>query len=167
MAFAAFLAGLAAVMLLAPDTPAARWLHRHCVEELLDLAGRLERKHILFLVVGLVSIQAFAMTLPAELAVAMAWDVTAYVDLVIAGWTLSAFARVSIDDFGTRYSSLNYLRRFPVTSIKIDQSFVRDLNLHHHNSAAIIHAISSIAYSFGLRILAAGVDTEAQRHLLS
>ncbi|MBN8806473.1 MAG: hypothetical protein BGO58_10765 [Sphingopyxis sp. 65-8] len=94
MAFAAFLAGLAAVMLLAPDTPAARWLHRHCVEELLDLAGRLERKHILFLVVGLVSIQAFAMTLPAELAVAMAWDVTAYVDLVIAGWTLSAFARV-------------------------------------------------------------------------
>ena len=38
---------------------------------------------------------------------------------------------------------------------------------HHHNSAAIIHAISSIAYSFGLRILAEGVETEAQRHLLS
>ena len=94
MALAAFLAGLAAVMLLAPDTPAARWLHRHCVEELLDLASRLERKHILFLVVGLVSIQAFAMTLPAELAVAMAWDVTAYVDLVVAVWTFSAFARV-------------------------------------------------------------------------
>jgi EAL domain-containing protein (putative c-di-GMP-specific phosphodiesterase class I) len=36
--------------------------------------------------------------------------------------------RVSIDDFGTRYSSLNYLRRFPINSIKIDQSFVRDLN---------------------------------------
>ena len=94
MAFAVFLAGLMAVMLLAPETPAARWLHRHCVEEVLDLAARLERKHILFLVVGLVSIQAFAMTLPAELAVAMAWDVTTYVDIVIAGWTLSAFARV-------------------------------------------------------------------------
>jgi diguanylate cyclase (GGDEF)-like protein/PAS domain S-box-containing protein len=79
----------------------------------------------------------------------------------------SSGLRVSIDDFGTRYSSLNYLRRFPITSIKIDQSFVRDLNPHHHNSAAIIHAISSIAYSFGLRILAEGVETEAQRHLLS
>jgi len=75
--------------------------------------------------------------------------------------------RVAIDDFGTRYSSLNYLRRFPINSIKIDQSFVRDLNPQNQSSTAIIHAISCIAHSFGLRVLAEGVETEAQRELLS
>lgn len=94
MALATFLSGLIAVMLFASDTPIARWLHRHGVEEALVLVERLERKHILFILIGLISIQAFAMTLPADLAVMAAWDVTAYVDLVIAGWALSAFARV-------------------------------------------------------------------------
>jgi diguanylate cyclase (GGDEF)-like protein/PAS domain S-box-containing protein len=75
--------------------------------------------------------------------------------------------QVSIDDFGTRYSSLNYLRRFPINSIKVDQSFVRDLNPLNHSSTSIIHAISCIAHSFGLRILVEGVETEAQRKLLS
>ncbi|MEF8769979.1 EAL domain-containing response regulator [Candidatus Accumulibacter contiguus] len=75
--------------------------------------------------------------------------------------------RVSIDDFGTRYSSLNYLRRFPIHSIKIDQSFVRDLNPDKHSSTSIIHAIACIARSFDLRILAEGVETEAQRQMLS
>jgi diguanylate cyclase (GGDEF)-like protein/PAS domain S-box-containing protein len=75
--------------------------------------------------------------------------------------------RVSIDDFGTRYSSLNYLRRFPITSIKIDQSFVRDLNPNNPSSTSIIHAIACIACSFGLRIIAEGVETETQRQLLS
>lgn len=75
--------------------------------------------------------------------------------------------RVSIDDFGTRYSSLNYLRRFPINSIKIDQSFVRDLNPDKQSSTSIIHAIACIASSFDLRILAEGVETEAQRQMLS
>jgi len=75
--------------------------------------------------------------------------------------------RVSIDDFGTRYSSLNYLRRFPINTIKIDQSFVRDLNPNNQSSTSIIHAIACIACSFGLRIIAEGVETEAQRQLLS
>lgn len=74
---------------------------------------------------------------------------------------------VSIDDFGTRYSSLNYLRRFPINSIKIDQSFVRDLTPYNLSSTSIIHAISSIARSFGLRTLAEGVETQTQRQLLS
>jgi len=75
--------------------------------------------------------------------------------------------RVSIDDFGTRYSSLNYLRRFPINNIKIDQSFVRDLNPNNQSSTSIIHAIACIACSFGLRIIAEGVETETQRQLLS
>ena len=74
--------------------------------------------------------------------------------------------RVSIDDFGTRYSSLNYLRRFPINSIKIDQSFVRDLNADNSSSTSIIHAIACIARSFGLRILAEGVESQAQKELL-
>lgn len=93
MVFALLLAGLIAVMLFARDTDAARWLHRATVEEPLRLLARLERKHILFLVVGLFAIQAYAAVLPAELAVALAWDMTAYVDAMIAAWALSTFAR--------------------------------------------------------------------------
>ncbi len=75
--------------------------------------------------------------------------------------------RVSIDDFGTRFSSLNYLRRFPLSSIKIDQSFVRDLTPKNRGSMAIIHAIACIARSFGLRTLAEGVEIESQLQLLA
>lgn len=94
MVFALFLAGLIAVMLFARDTDAARWLRRATVEEPLRLFERLERKHILFLIVGLFAIQAYAAVLPAELAVALAWDMTAYVDAMIATWALSTFARI-------------------------------------------------------------------------
>lgn len=73
---------------------------------------------------------------------------------------------VAIDDFGTRYSSLNYLRRFSVSRIKIDQSFVRDLRASD-DSTAIIQAILGIAKSFNLNILAEGVETEMQRQTLS
>ena len=93
MVFALFLAGLIAVMLFAPDTDVARWLHRSTVEEPIGLIERLERKHILFLIVGLFAIQAYAAVLPAELAIALAWDMTAYVDAMIATWALSTFAR--------------------------------------------------------------------------
>lgn len=94
MVFALFLAGLITVMLRAPDTDAARWLHRATVEEPIRLVERLERKHILFLIVGLFAIQAYAAVLPAELAIALAWDMTAYVDAMIATWALSTFARI-------------------------------------------------------------------------
>ncbi|HJV94005.1 MAG TPA: EAL domain-containing protein, partial [Azonexus sp.] len=73
--------------------------------------------------------------------------------------------RISIDDFGTRYSSLNYLRRFSISSLKIDQSFVRDIG-NGHGSNSIIHAILGIARSFGLHVLAEGVETEAQKRAL-
>jgi len=73
--------------------------------------------------------------------------------------------RVAIDDFGTRYSSLNYLRRFPVSSVKIDQSFVRDLG-RDQGAASIIHAIVGIAQGFGLHLLAEGVETPEQAKIL-
>ena len=72
---------------------------------------------------------------------------------------------ISIDDFGTRYSSLNYLRKFPINTIKIDKSFVRDLD-EHHNSSAIILAIIGIARGFGLRVMAEGIETKFQMRAL-
>jgi diguanylate cyclase (GGDEF)-like protein len=74
--------------------------------------------------------------------------------------------RISIDDFGTRFSSLNYLRRFSVNSIKIDQTFIRDLGALH-GSSGIIHAIMGLANSFSLGVLAEGVENKAQLQALS
>ncbi|AXS79087.1 bifunctional diguanylate cyclase/phosphodiesterase [Dechloromonas sp. HYN0024] len=72
---------------------------------------------------------------------------------------------ISIDDFGTRYSSLNYLRRFSVSRIKIDQSFVRDLKTFS-DSFAIIQAIVGIAKNFNLQLIAEGVETDHQVAIL-
>jgi diguanylate cyclase (GGDEF)-like protein/PAS domain S-box-containing protein len=74
--------------------------------------------------------------------------------------------RISIDDFGTRYSSLNYLRRFPISTIKIDQSFVRDL-AEEKRVSPIIHAIIGIARGFGLHLVAEGVETSFQMKTLN
>lgn len=77
----------------------------------------------------------------------------------------STGVHISIDDFGTRYSSLNYLRRFSVSRIKIDQSFVRDLQTSN-DSFAIIQAIVGIASNFNLHLIAEGVETEEQVAIL-
>ena len=77
----------------------------------------------------------------------------------------STGVHISIDDFGTRYSSLNYLRRFSVSRIKIDQSFVRDLT-GSNDSFAIIQAIVGIAKNFNLQLIAEGVETERQVAIL-
>ena len=73
---------------------------------------------------------------------------------------------ISIDDFGTGYSSLSQLKRFPIDSLKIDQSFIANATTNADDRAIVI-AIIAMAHSLGLNIIAEGVETEAQLALLS
>jgi EAL domain-containing protein (putative c-di-GMP-specific phosphodiesterase class I) len=73
--------------------------------------------------------------------------------------------RVAVDDFGTGYASLRYVKHFPMDVIKIDKEFVRGLPLNAEN-AAITNAITAIAHSLNLSVIAEGVETEAEAEFL-
>ncbi len=68
---------------------------------------------------------------------------------------------LALDDFGTGYSSLSYLRSFPIDTLKIDRSFVAEM-LTNHTTASIIEAIISMTRILGLRVIAEGVEDQAQ-----
>ncbi|WP_370302838.1 EAL domain-containing protein [Rheinheimera baltica] len=69
--------------------------------------------------------------------------------------------RLSIDDFGIGYSSLNYLRRFPINTLKIDKCFVNQLNANS-DDATIVQAVISMGKSLHQRLIAEGVETQEQ-----
>jgi diguanylate cyclase (GGDEF)-like protein len=73
---------------------------------------------------------------------------------------------LSIDDFGTGYSSLSYLRRLPAKEIKIDRSFVMDLE-RSGDARAVVDAVVKLAHALGKRVVAEGVETIKQRRILT
>jgi diguanylate cyclase (GGDEF)-like protein/PAS domain S-box-containing protein len=73
--------------------------------------------------------------------------------------------KLALDDFGTGYSSLSYLKRFPFDKVKIDQSFVREIATSQSDNV-LVKVIVSMAHGLGLKVIAEGVETEAQCEIL-
>ncbi len=107
--------------------------------------------------------------IPAEQVIIEITETTALDNIDNAVETLNRLngigVRLAIDDFGTDYSSMSAIRRFPVDLIKIDYSFVQDME-HDATSLEIITAIITMAHNMGIRVVAEGVENERQLALL-
>ena len=74
--------------------------------------------------------------------------------------------RISVDDFGTGYTSISYLKQFPVSVLKIDQQFIKGLP-NNQNDLAITSAVIALGHNLGLEVVAEGVETAEQMQYLA
>ena len=74
-------------------------------------------------------------------------------------------AGIALDDFGTGYSSFGYLKNFPLTHVKIDRSFIADIDTNERD-ATLVNAIINMSHGMGLKVTAEGVENDAQVDLL-
>ncbi len=70
--------------------------------------------------------------------------------------------KVALDDFGTGYSSLNYLKELPISTLKIDKTFIDDILIEESKNEYILNAIITLGHDFGLEVIAEGVETQEQ-----
>ncbi len=107
--------------------------------------------------------------IPASLLLCEITESVAMEDIKATQRTFEGLARIgvflSIDDFGTGYSSLSHLRKLPARQVKIDRSFVQDLQTKE-DARAVIDAVIRLAHALGLTVVAEGVENEAQRDIL-
>ncbi len=87
------------------------------------------------------------------------------VTLSLLAWLRNKGAKVVIDDFGTGYSSLSYLRKLPVDGIKIDRSFIMNMD-QDVDALAVVKSIIAVAQALDLSVTAEGVETAAQRRIM-
>jgi EAL domain-containing protein (putative c-di-GMP-specific phosphodiesterase class I) len=73
--------------------------------------------------------------------------------------------KIAIDDFGTGYSSIGYLRHLPIDTIKIDRSFISQLE-HDHQTGAIVNTIATLAHTLNMKVVAEGVENGRQLEIL-
>jgi diguanylate cyclase len=78
----------------------------------------------------------------------------------------AAGIHLSIDDFGTGYSSLAYLRKLPAEELKIDRSFVTDVE-HSADARSVVDAVVKLAHALGLKVVAEGIENDRQRRILT
>lgn len=104
---------------------------------------------------------------PAFLELELTESLLAETDILATLNAVSALGvRLSVDDFGTGYSALSYLKRFPIDTLKIDRSFVRDVTTEG-DTAALTSAIIAMAHTLDIRVIAEGVETEVQLRFLT